>query len=29
MIVLYEGIIIVMKVTNRGSRENGEKSGET
>lgn len=29
MIVLYEGIIIVMKVTNRGSRENGEKGGET
>ena len=29
MIVLYEGTIIVMKVTNRGSRENGEKGGET
>ena len=29
MIVLYEGTIIVMKVTSRGSRENGEKGGET
>ena len=29
MIVLYEGTIIVVKVTNRGSRENDEKGGET
>lgn len=29
MIVLYEGTSIVMKVTNRGSRENDEKGGET
>ena len=29
MIVLYEGTIIVVKVTNRGSRENDEKGGKT